>query len=192
MEPPGLRIMPIRFRCVYCDQLLGIARRKAGTVVKCPNCAGQLIVPPEHAGDENAASLTAKEAGGSSRKSTPVKAAPAVSDAGGESGLLFERSDFDDLLRPAIERHKTVQPPLQVKAKADEEAPIDLAEDPEPFAPPAVAPAPVITTAPARPKPSGVLLTPVRIILLCVVLLLGLAFSFGGGILVGMLLGKEH
>ena len=37
--------MPIRFKCVYCEQLLGIARRKAGTVVKCPNCAGQLIVP---------------------------------------------------------------------------------------------------------------------------------------------------
>ena len=37
--------MPIRFRCAYCSQLMGIARRKAGTVVKCPKCAGEIIVP---------------------------------------------------------------------------------------------------------------------------------------------------
>jgi len=37
--------MPIRFRCAYCNQLMGIARRKAGTVVKCPKCAGDIIVP---------------------------------------------------------------------------------------------------------------------------------------------------
>ena len=27
--------MPVRFRCVYCNQLLGISSRKAGTVVRC-------------------------------------------------------------------------------------------------------------------------------------------------------------
>src|SRR5262249_61750502 len=37
--------MPIRFRCAYCNQLMGIARRKAGNVVRCPRCAGQVIVP---------------------------------------------------------------------------------------------------------------------------------------------------
>jgi len=37
--------MPIRFRCAYCNQLMGIARRKAGQVVKCPKCAGEIIVP---------------------------------------------------------------------------------------------------------------------------------------------------
>ncbi len=48
--------MPIKFRCAYCNQLLGIARRKAGSVVKCPTCSGQVVVPtleevgqvPEH------------------------------------------------------------------------------------------------------------------------------------------------
>ena len=39
--------MPIRFRCAYCNQLLGISRRKAGSVVQCPKCAGQVIVPPQ-------------------------------------------------------------------------------------------------------------------------------------------------
>jgi phage FluMu protein Com len=37
--------MPIRFRCAYCNQLMGISRRKAGTVVRCPKCAGEIIVP---------------------------------------------------------------------------------------------------------------------------------------------------
>jgi hypothetical protein len=37
--------MPIRFRCAYCSQLMGIARRKAGSVVSCPTCHGQVVVP---------------------------------------------------------------------------------------------------------------------------------------------------
>jgi len=37
--------MPIRFRCAYCNQLMAISRRKAGTVVRCPKCAGDIIVP---------------------------------------------------------------------------------------------------------------------------------------------------
>jgi hypothetical protein len=37
--------MPIRFRCAYCNQLMGIARRKAGSVVNCPKCNGPLVVP---------------------------------------------------------------------------------------------------------------------------------------------------
>src|SRR5438105_15398894 len=37
--------MPIRFRCAYCNQLMGIARRKAGSVVNCPTCHGQVMVP---------------------------------------------------------------------------------------------------------------------------------------------------
>ena len=43
--------MPIRFRCAYCNQLLGIARRKVGTVVRCPTCAGQVVVPDRDAED---------------------------------------------------------------------------------------------------------------------------------------------
>jgi hypothetical protein len=60
--------MPIRFRCAYCNQLMAIARRKAGTVVRCPTCAGQVVVPD------------------------PGKAAPAEQPGGAD---LFERPDFD-------------------------------------------------------------------------------------------------
>jgi DNA-directed RNA polymerase subunit RPC12/RpoP len=71
--------MPIRFRCVYCNQLLGISRRKAGTVVRCTNCEGQIIVPDE-----------------------PVEAkVPARADAGRSgTGNLFEQDNIDDVLRP--------------------------------------------------------------------------------------------
>ena len=37
--------MPIRFRCYFCAQLLAIAHRKAGTVITCPTCRGQVWVP---------------------------------------------------------------------------------------------------------------------------------------------------
>ena len=37
--------MTIRFRCVHCQQLLGIANRKAGMEVCCPKCKRQVGVP---------------------------------------------------------------------------------------------------------------------------------------------------
>ena len=42
--------MPIRFRCPHCNRLLGIATRKAGTDIPCPQCAG-LVTVPRPAGD---------------------------------------------------------------------------------------------------------------------------------------------
>jgi predicted RNA-binding Zn-ribbon protein involved in translation (DUF1610 family) len=47
--------MPIQFRCGACNQLLGIATRKAGAVVTCPTCGGKTIVPrPRKAEKEGA------------------------------------------------------------------------------------------------------------------------------------------
>ena len=44
--------MPIRFRCSHCSRLLGIARRKAGTQVRCPECSQSVTVPVrDDAGD---------------------------------------------------------------------------------------------------------------------------------------------
>ncbi len=37
--------MPIQFRCAACQQLLGIAKRKAGSVVDCPTCRVKTLVP---------------------------------------------------------------------------------------------------------------------------------------------------
>jgi hypothetical protein len=62
--------MPIRFRCAYCNQLMGIARRKAGAIVRCPTCAGQVVVPDP-------------------KRRAPLGQNPA------EGAGLFERNDFD-------------------------------------------------------------------------------------------------
>lgn len=37
--------MPIKFRCEYCRQLMGIAETKAGSLVDCPTCGRTLRVP---------------------------------------------------------------------------------------------------------------------------------------------------
>jgi len=37
--------MPIQFRCAACQQLLGIAKRKAGSAVDCPTCRVKTLVP---------------------------------------------------------------------------------------------------------------------------------------------------
>jgi phage FluMu protein Com len=37
--------MPIRFRCSYCNRLLGIATRKAGMDTTCPHCGYTITVP---------------------------------------------------------------------------------------------------------------------------------------------------
>lgn len=77
--------MPIRFRCRHCNQLMGIARRKAGTAVSCPTCHGQVVVP--HADEE---------AQPAPRPSRPTGEAPPP---------LFERSDFEAFLdAPVAER----------------------------------------------------------------------------------------
>jgi hypothetical protein len=73
--PAGKSIMPIRFRCAYCSQLMGIARRKAGTVVSCPTCHGQVVVPmPE----------------------PPIP--PGTSPTNVLEPSVFERKDFDPAL----------------------------------------------------------------------------------------------
>lgn len=67
--------MPIRFRCQHCNQLLGIARRKAGCEVECPRCKKSITVPTDD---------------GAEGPQRPPAEAP-----------LFERSDFDDYLEEA-------------------------------------------------------------------------------------------
>jgi DNA-directed RNA polymerase subunit RPC12/RpoP len=81
--------MPIRFRCQHCGQLMGIARRKAGTEVACPKCQQQVLVPPAD-GEEVGA-----------------RAAPPV----------FERSEFEAYLRdvevgPPAPRRIQPAPPM--------------------------------------------------------------------------------
>ncbi len=44
--------MPIRFRCPHCERLLGIARRKSGSQIRCPQCGEGISVPHEDDGSD--------------------------------------------------------------------------------------------------------------------------------------------
>lgn len=83
--------MPIKFRCLYCDQLLGIARRKSGSVVNCPKCGRAVTVPIE-------GSLSAQTAD--------------------KPRSILERHDFDRLLvAPKREKLRSAERPSNGEAK---------------------------------------------------------------------------
>jgi hypothetical protein len=65
--------MPIKFKCPSCDQMLGIAKRKAGSVISCPRCSYPATVPAE--------------------EGEPAR--PAVVGRSHAPPPVFERGDFD-------------------------------------------------------------------------------------------------
>ncbi len=150
--------MPIKFRCAYCNQLMGIARRKAGTVVKCPTCNGQVVVP---AGDASTA-----QAGTSAEH-------PAAN-------VLFERQDFDQLFGPAGGEPRQVKESSVPKklAEPDAPAPVTVGESPLSLDVDLV-PAP--TTPPRAVRPPGIHLSPLAALLcgLFILILLAVAFLIG-------------
>lgn len=77
--------MPIKFRCDHCGQLMGIARRKAGSQVQCPKC-GQLVTVP--------------------KEDRPDRGDPA------KPMLLFESPDFERLL---VKDSPVAEPALSAK-----------------------------------------------------------------------------
>jgi hypothetical protein len=177
--------MPIRFRCAYCNQLLGIARRKSGTVVRCPTCAGQVVVP-------TADSAEAMEP-------EPELKAPSKQP-------LFERSDFDDLFNnpvPAGEEDEgrtagaaprgagggaaagTAAPPAP--SPSAEEA-WGTHADPEPAVEPVGVSRDSAATFEPMPRMSGIVLSPAKATVLTVVVVVGLAVAFAAGLLVGRFL----
>jgi hypothetical protein len=82
--------MPIRFRCVYCNQLLGISRRKAGTIVRCTSCEGQLIVPnPDEIGGQG---------GGEERVESLDR--PVNVEESARPPDVFSAADFDAFMEP--------------------------------------------------------------------------------------------
>lgn len=155
--------MPIRFRCAYCNQLMGISRRKAGTVVRCPTCAGQVVVPPENDLAE------------------PPPGAP------GKTGPdLFERSDFDDVLRPG----GAAAPPVTVSGGVAGPPTGAWGTHAEPMLNIERAPHPAGIALPADSvgeplMPPGLVLTQGRLAVAAVVGVLLLGLAFVGGVLVG-------
>ena len=165
--------MPIRFRCVYCDKLLGIARRKAGAVVNCPQCGQPLIVPTPETAPEAAAAA--------SQPAAPPNGPP----------KLFEQDDFDALLEGDATFRTPDPPPAAKRPKAPPPPPPVDPLPPRPFAverslPPSPSAGP--TSPRARVRSGGLVLSTGMLILALVVVLVLLGAAFGGGLLVGRLL----
>ncbi len=133
--------MPIQFRCPSCDRMLGIAKRKAGTSVKCPRCAADVRVPAlagmavETNGPVGAAPAIPKAPKDAISATAPsaVVAAPrsAPAERKVDSMPLFERPDFESLLNPALEKAKpapVIAAPTAVPANAAPPIPAPLPE----------------------------------------------------------------
>jgi hypothetical protein len=158
--------MPIRFRCQYCRQLLGIARRKAGQPVECPTCHAQVTVPAsDHPGSPSPGSQPEEP--------------------------LFERSDFDKILQPPgsdqppRSSRRSGVPVLPVAAQPEngtayDNEPVDVERIPS--SPSAWQAQPAGQPAPAPPR---FLLSTTQITLLSVVGLLVLGLAFAAGLFVG-------
>jgi len=164
--------MPIHFYCVYCDKQLGIATRKAGQVVTCPNCSKQIRVPEPTEAEPPPA-----------RSAVPTVPEPRPAAVGN----LFEQSNFDDVLRPSPSARQApvaVAPPVVSMA-------FDLPK-PEPAAAlPAVrlaSPAPAAMPLPAQ---AGIYLSPTRATALLVLVVFLIAGAFITGLIVGRVLGGE-
>jgi hypothetical protein len=160
--------MPIRFRCHHCQQLLGIARRKAGTYVRCPTCHRDVLVP------------LADELGQPPPPAAPAAPAPQPRAAQPAAAPLFERSDFDNLFgNPApVEPPQAFEPfPPAPAAKPDPALPLF---DAEPLGQ-------LSTSQPTPPRPAvtGVMLSPTQATLLTVGAIILLALAFGAGLFVG-------
>jgi hypothetical protein len=68
-----MAIERLKFRCYSCNQLLGATPNKAGSIVTCPKCSAELLIPvPELRVDEGPEAQSRKEA------AAPVKPRPEV------------------------------------------------------------------------------------------------------------------
>lgn len=177
--------MPIRFRCAYCNQLMGIARRKAGTVVRCPNCAGEIVVPNIVPDEEE--------------EPSPKTGKP----------KLFERSDFDRVFdeatgipKPGVKvvvpgTTNAPAPPGPVKKEPPEPEqikgpPREHAKAPPPEqvkGPPPSDKKPIPTAEPAATAVrKGIVLSPSLATGLAVGVVLALALAFALGLWLGFFL----
>ena len=167
--------MPIRFRCCYCDKLLGIARRKAGTVVDCPHCSEKLIVPtPDLEGE---AASPEEEARDSAEDS-------ALASAGG-GAQLFENGDFDVLLHPS--------PTLPMPERPTQPSPtlVTRTAPPLSYQPPRFLDPPPPPLAPyVPPPPPGIFISSTKLTLLSILSMVLLAAVFLAGYFASSRMGK--
>jgi hypothetical protein len=156
---------------------MGISRRKAGTVVSCPKCHGQVVVPhpaPDSEEDDPPAPDT-----GAQPLFEGTDFDQVFGDAPGEAAAPAEMGPAILAPDPAPALSRNVPSPFQ-QIGSQQEISFD-AERVGAFAPP-------ISSGPGAGR-SGVWLSPTAIVLLSLLVLVLLALAFVGGLLVGRSLG---
>src|SRR5262249_30737990 len=127
-------VMPIRFRCPHCHQLLGIARRKSGSMVHCPTCNASVLVPDtDEASDEPSppmVPLPAPAPVAAPEAHVPTSPPPPSVPAQG----FFDRDDFDALLKFSVSGPVE---PRKSAAGSVVHTPVPPTRNPAPEAPPA-------------------------------------------------------
>lgn len=156
--------MPIRFRCQYCHQLLGIARRKAGCEVECPRCKKHITVPT----DEGAG----------------------ATEQARDDAPLFERADFDEYLEEADHPQPSIlgTPGIPRAPRKEERAaapPVRVMQPPS--SSPSYDVEPVSAVSPLTGS-GNVILTRRQARWLTLAAVLAIALSFGAGLLIGRFL----
>lgn len=186
--------MPIKFRCNYCRQFLGISRSRAGGVVDCPTCGRSIRVPeldgslapvPEPAmdGGDSHLARALDELAALARLDAPLK--PVAADL----------AEPDDEIPQPIPEPVPVEIPMPVAVKplapplsGAAGAAVDVAnvavaeviqELASAVAPTAEAPRAVVTVAPTAAVPTRVLLLAAFAPLLTLVIGVGLGWILG-------------
>ena len=202
-----MAVVPLKFRCFRCQQLLGVAPSKVGAVVSCPKCATELIVPePMAIPTEPSSSLQFEPPQSSSRIEYKGDTGAAQ---GLDAGLSLELLDIrpeDIRVEPGARNALTAYPAPQ-PAVPPAEPEFELIVDPPvvpaaaPFPPPESPSLPPIRiedggrvfaarTLPARPR--DIILPRTAVTAWSLFVLLALTFAFTAGLLAGHFVWKVH
>ncbi|MEI7684888.1 MAG: hypothetical protein WCL32_07650 [Planctomycetota bacterium] len=171
--------MPIRFRCAYCNQLMGISHRKVGAVVRCPKCSGQVVVPTVEDGADDGPIAESEQA-------APVNS--------------LEDRELDKLLLEAAQEAAGLTKAKKKRPRRNV-VEIDVEPiDPKEFAPPAppapVAAPPALAAPPSPPvEPTFIARTPAGWVItlspgLAIGSIVALLLLISLGVLIGYLLGR--
>lgn len=212
-----MAVVPIKFRCYQCNQLLGVARSKAGTVVNCPKCSAGLIVPDLTEPGEPAPNPDPSQEASSGAESNE----PQLTSAPGLEDLLAEIRIEDIRVEPGVATEPlpsaaTVEAPATVpnvgetpapaasSDRVEESASVIMIATPDPA--PAVAPTDVVVP-PIKfdqrravverdrgpgPRPRDVNLPRSVVLAWSLFVLIALALAFAAGLLAGHFLWKVH
>ena len=131
--------MPIRFRCSYCNRLLGIATRKAGMETICPHCGYTITVPVPQEDDGRTERINLEDVEELLGNAVTENIAPQAAVAAAPAAPPVEEPPRAEAPRPPVPVYpRPVSPPAAA------------------VAPPAPPPAPKVRPAPPPvPKPAA-------------------------------------